>query len=277
MKTAIPPAVLTAIPTIKWPLHGGSSPPLNFVGLDTMKEIRSKQGEVPFVSLSPNHPLRLDPRQVLNEVVAETMSQEQKEYMLVSTAFVLLGNGLTDEAHNLITPCTWPEETHFGFGPNQYTTVASGPKAFATYLHALIHRREGFNLGEFGMTGWQNAFYWSKAYLSSSGCNLLPHQDLNKQLKTLFEAFSDEQDVADWVHDHEMLLDEQDIFESRAVHVLCCDVMKGGKSGRLRKFAELVSEMEIRVLLFHSLKGAGCECSLEDVAIEEFEHGDNNL
>eukprot|EP00164_Ancoracysta_twista_P012794 GFYU01020182.1.p1 GENE.GFYU01020182.1~~GFYU01020182.1.p1 ORF type:complete len:239 (+),score=43.04 GFYU01020182.1:159-875(+) len=65
-------------------------------------------------------------------------------------------NGL-DEAHNIITPYSWPSKTPFGGDPIHCEDGAMA--ATACYIHGMVHRREGQNIGEFG-TGWNNAGYW---------------------------------------------------------------------------------------------------------------------
>jgi len=55
-----------------------------------------------------------------------------------------LGCGGMDEAHELAT-----EDSHL---PAPF-------QAHTTYLHAIVHRAEGQNVGEFG-SGWSNANYW---------------------------------------------------------------------------------------------------------------------
>mmetsp|Transcript_19778 Transcript_19778/g.54941 ORF Transcript_19778/g.54941 Transcript_19778/m.54941 type:complete len:225 (+) Transcript_19778:101-775(+) len=61
-----------------------------------------------------------------------------------------------DEAHNLVTPLSWGGYTEFSGPP--VSSSAAAPEA--RYVHALVHRREGSNPGEFG-TGWNNSGYWT--------------------------------------------------------------------------------------------------------------------
>eukprot|EP01084_Bolivina_argentea_P113431 202152_1 len=63
-------------------------------------------------------------------------------------------NGI-DECHNLVTPLSWPSYTSFGGQP----IYNSPSQQNACYAHALTHRREGQNIGEFG-SGWNNSNYW---------------------------------------------------------------------------------------------------------------------
>ena len=71
-------------------------------------------------------------------------------------ALLQLACGGLDEAHNRITPLSWPDGTLFG-GPPIYDSVARDD---AILIHCLIHIREGKYPGEFG-TGWNNANFWA--------------------------------------------------------------------------------------------------------------------
>ena len=61
------------------------------------------------------------------------------DYARVAVALLLLGGGATDECHDLITPLSWNDDTHFGYGPPKSSVAA----AEASYAHSLVHRREG--------------------------------------------------------------------------------------------------------------------------------------
>merc|ERR1712232_1366233 len=74
---------------------------------------------------------------------------------LVGKALAYVVHGGLDEAHNLVTPLSWPASTPFA-GPPKTGGIAEHD---ASYLHALIHRREGDLIGEFG-TGFHNSNYW---------------------------------------------------------------------------------------------------------------------
>eukprot|EP01062_Namystynia_karyoxenos_P074507 TRINITY_DN71427_c0_g1_i1.p2 TRINITY_DN71427_c0_g1~~TRINITY_DN71427_c0_g1_i1.p2 ORF type:complete len:241 (+),score=63.53 TRINITY_DN71427_c0_g1_i1:79-801(+) len=80
----------------------------------------------------------------------------------VARGLLLLAAGGVDECHNAVTPFSWDSSTEFA-GP---AVRGSPAAAVATYAHALVHRREGCNQGEFG-TGYNNSNYWfgrTKAY-----------------------------------------------------------------------------------------------------------------
>ena len=69
---------------------------------------------------------------------------------------------MTDEAHDLITPLSWNEDTHFG-GPSMVSQADASIVTVAYYAHSLIHRREGFAQGEYAMIGYQSAQYLANA------------------------------------------------------------------------------------------------------------------
>jgi hypothetical protein len=140
-----------------------------------------------------------------------------------------LGNGLTEEAHtSLVTPMSWPEDTHFGFGPSVYTKVSPAAKSFATYVHCLVHRREAFNMGEFGMVGWQNANYWSNAVIKSTGAKDLPHA----LVPTDWQRLQNINMVGPELGGRDA--GSRNVFSSQAVHQLCAPVCAPRNLAKLR-------------------------------------------
>ena len=167
----IPPPFFSSsiLSSIQWPLSS-NCPPLYYQSLEDLKELRSKEKKQPS---GPNHSRLLDPYvdnipALIEEYfpsIQQHQQQEEEDYFgLLSLALVLLGHGYTDECHNLITPLSWPQDIHFAYKPSIYNQVSNNIKLYATYIHSLVHRREGFNVGEFSMVGFQNANYWSNAF-----------------------------------------------------------------------------------------------------------------
>jgi hypothetical protein len=252
----LPGALSAAIPSIRWPLGASSCPPLYFEPLDGMKSIREKS----LKSTPPGY-------HFLDDLPFPTdSSPESRHFGIISMALLCLGHGLTDEAHDLVTPLSWPEDTHFGYGQSVYSQATSSVQAYASYVHCLVHRREAFNIGEFGMMGFANANYWSNAAMKSPGVNSLPHRDLLAQVRITVQDYSEIPSVKEWSQNHGILLkhknDEEPFFESRAVHELCANVLKGKSNPEIQEFAERVAETEVRVLLAHALQNAGYDCSL---------------
>eukprot|EP01119_Soliformovum_irregulare_P013135 TRINITY_DN346_c0_g2_i1.p1 TRINITY_DN346_c0_g2~~TRINITY_DN346_c0_g2_i1.p1 ORF type:complete len:224 (+),score=31.73 TRINITY_DN346_c0_g2_i1:40-672(+) len=73
---------------------------------------------------------------------------------VASSMLYLCCNGL-DEAHDIVTPYSWPHQTDYSGPP----IPRSPAKSESQYVHAMIHRREGDCEGEFG-NGFNNSKYW---------------------------------------------------------------------------------------------------------------------
>lgn len=110
------------------------------------------------------------------------LDQDRSE---VAAAILCLMLGAIDEAHNLVTPHSWPSPTTYG-GPAKY---ASEARDDASYCHMIVHRMEGENLGEFG-TGFDNSKYWISKAFGSSGHAIFP------QLKEVATALASESSEA---------------------------------------------------------------------------------
>jgi hypothetical protein len=95
--------------------------------------------------------------------------------------------------------------------------------------------------------------------------NHLPHQQLVSEVRKLVQA---EPGASSWTQQH---LQDDDFFESRAVHELCANVLRGDED--LREFAEQVAETEVRVLLGHALQKAGFGVSLESILRRQHDDG----
>ncbi|KAI2514035.1 hypothetical protein MHU86_419 [Fragilaria crotonensis] len=243
--SGLPPVLASAIPSIRWHLGALSSPPLHYESLESLKALR----ESPGLALLHDLPSAIDS-------LFTSSDADKRHFGIVATALILIGNGFTDECHNIITPLSWPDDIHFAHGPSVYADVSAEARAYASYVHCLVHRREAFNVGEFGMMGFANANYWSRAVSKSSGVNLLPYERLVSEVRALAALSSVE--AQDWVTLHV----PDDLFlESRAVHELCANVLR--EATPLREFAERVAETEVRVLLAHALQKAGYDVSFD--------------
>jgi len=76
----------------------------------------------------------------------ETTGRSAGDAAAATCALLQLACGGLDEAHNRVTPLSWPDGTLFG-GPPIYDSEA---REDATLIHCLIHVREGKYPGEFG-------------------------------------------------------------------------------------------------------------------------------
>ena len=265
----IPTLFQSAIQSISWPLDPDSSPPLYLEPLDSMRNIRSK-------TLQPSDPLadvlRELPGSIEPLVMCPDGNEDHRNFGLIALALLLLGNGYTDECHSLVTPLSWPDDIHFGYGPSMYGKVSVEAQAYATYVHSLVHRREAFQIGEGGMQGFSNAMYWSNAAGRSRGVDTLPHYELFDSVVQISSDYgptgvSESESVQAWCTEHGFVPannHENVFYENRAVHELCANVLRNNKekdsdveSKRLQAFAESVAEGEVRIVLAHALRRAG--------------------
>lgn len=244
--SGIPPVLASAIPSIRWPLDPSSCPPLYFESLESLKALRSS----PSFDLLHHLPSTI-------ESLFPPSDADKRHFGIVATALILIGNGFTDECHNIITPLSWPDDVHFAHGASVFADVSSEARAYASYVHCLVHRREAFNMGEFGMMGFANANFWSRAVSKSPGVHLLPYQEMVSEIRALAATSVEAQD---WVGLH---VPDDSFLESRAIHELCADVLR--EATPLREFAERVAETEVRVLLAHALEKAGYEFSFDSI------------
>jgi len=81
-------------------------------------------------------------------------TQATKHFGEVAKSMLYMAGGLLDDAHNVVTPLSWPIPTYCGA-----PIIGSPAKNDASYAHALVHLLEGPVVGEYG-TGWNNAGYW---------------------------------------------------------------------------------------------------------------------
>ncbi|KAL7568495.1 hypothetical protein ACA910_012202 [Epithemia clementina (nom. ined.)] len=266
----LPNSFLPAIAGVRWPLGLESSPPLYFESLEQMKSHRNHD-LVPFDFMRdiPGTVESLFPRGVGDED-----SLERRHFGMISLALILLGHGFTDECHNLITPLSWPDDIHFAYGPSLYSHASPAAKSFSTYVHCLVHRKEAFNIGEFGMMGFQNGNYWSSAVARVPDSEKhIPHAGLLFEVNRIaaMSEFANCSPVKDWCDRHKLSDPATVYFEPKAVHELCATVLRQQQQAQqsqvdkapnpqfefFRNFAEQVAEAELRVLLAHTLPKAG--------------------
>jgi hypothetical protein len=253
VSSTLPNVFASGIHTIEWPLGPNSSPPLHLASLEELKGLRKPTGASPLDELVANVPEAVETWFPLDDG-----DSERRHFGLISTALLLIGHGYTDECHNLVTPLSWPDDIHFAYGPSQYSKVSPAARAYATYTHCLVHRREAFNMGEFGMMGFANGNFWSNAVKKSACVDMLPHQELYASVHELTQEFGGNTQVQEWCQDHAFVPGKDDsFFESRAVHQLCATVLRDPSNTELKTFAEKVAASEVRILLLHALERTG--------------------
>eukprot|EP00957_Ditylum_brightwellii_P189025 14389728-Ditylum_brightwellii.AAC.1 len=271
MKLApLPPSISACIPTMQWPLDPASCPPLYYEPLDRLADVRSKTQEMhsPISSIVSDVPSTLSTLLLFDtdDEVDVKVKETQRASAAVSLALLLLGHGFADEAHDLVTPLCWPEPTHFGFEPLFYSTSDDNVVSAAAYVHSLVHRREGLNVGEYGMIGFSNANYWTRAAMASRGSSSLPWKEVRNTVLSIADDMKDDKEVQVWTKERVIEEGDDEYWEPRALHELCAQVLQGSAKdddnrvgSGLRTFAQLSAEAEVHVLLRHCFQSAGFE------------------
>ena len=278
MKVSLPTTFGSAIATMNWSLVPNSNP-MYYESLPSLLQLRQNSSsgnnkiQSPLISdILQNLPDTID-KMVYesNQVMKTTQSNpnsstiknidDTKHYIMISLALICLGNGLGDEAHALVTPLSWNEETYFG-GPSISSQASEEVVSLASYVHALVHRKEGFAQGEFGMMGYQNANYWSSATKSYPNGNV-PFEQVRNEVLMLGKEFGKE--ATDWCQEFVIQAGSHDktYWESRALHELCARTSRNEESDtNLKRFAEKAAEAELKVLLQCALNRAGYDINI---------------
>ena len=89
---------------------------------------------------------------------ALSSNTQKRHYAQLTKGLLYIGVGALDEAHNIVTPLSWPSRASWADSAPISIKDAT-LKGTACYAHALVHRGEGQYVGEFG-TGWNNSQYW---------------------------------------------------------------------------------------------------------------------
>ena len=257
----LPPSMAAAIQAIQWPLDPSSSLHLSLEPLERLSEIRSKARK--------NAPLPID--SILSDIPAAITSltnggdrnsgvldpKDRRHHCIISVALVLLGNGFADEAHSLVTPLSWPTKLPHGYG--EPVTASPSAEALASYTHSLVHRREAFHVGEYGQEGFKNSDFWVSNAFRSVWADSLP---LERITKAILETARGNPAAEAWCRENSVTDETAALgdWDPRALNELCRRVMKEDEdAAQLKEFAERAAEVELRVLLSHTLKSAGYE------------------
>jgi hypothetical protein len=176
---------------------------------------------------------------------------DRRHHCAVSIALVLLGNGFPDEAHSLVTPLSWPSRLRHGYGE----PVAASPSAaaLASYVHALVHRREAFYVGEFGQTGFQNSDFWISNTFRYLLDDCLPLERIARDILDIAKGNSA---AEAWCHKKSITNESAAMgkWDPRDLNSLIGSVLNEDEDlAHLRRFAERAAEVELRVLLSHTL------------------------
>ena len=252
MKSPLPANLSSSISSIQWQLIPNAVP-MYYESLSNLQQLRRNSEKNSLKSILNN----LD--ETIDALVLGGYQDDQtstRHYIMTSIALLCLGNNRLDEAHDLITPLSWNEETHFG-GQSLCSQAKEDVVCLASYVHSLVHRKEGFAHGEFGMIGYQNANYWSSAAKSRDNGILLPYEKVRRQVLDIANEIGG--DALNWCQKN--INDSH--WEPRALHELCAYTSRDEQSDdKLRDFAAKAAETELRILLEYSLNKAGydCEC-----------------
>jgi hypothetical protein len=126
-------------------------------------------------------------------------------------------------------------------------------RAAASYIHALVHRYEGSEYGEYGIMGYSNANFWTKAalqYNQRAGDTTLPLRDIQTRIVDMARG---NMEAEQWCQTHA----RQD-WDPRALHQLCAEVT-ARRTPALTSFAKDAATIELKSLLKHCLNQAGFE------------------
>jgi hypothetical protein len=132
----LPPSLANAAASIQWPLGPEATPPLYLTSLENLRDtIRATDERASRFDFLQDLPATIEE---LFPTTSSSSSPEERHFGLISLALILLGNGWTDECHNLVTPLSWPDDIHFAYGPSVYSQVSPEARSYATYVHSLV-------------------------------------------------------------------------------------------------------------------------------------------
>jgi hypothetical protein len=257
----LPAAVVDALCSMNWGLD--HVPAMFYESLEKMAERRRQQRndnlaiahDIPGTIASLKHAIvesacttsvqEDDAAAILDSCMCEHRAR-------VATALLLLGNGYTDEAHDLVLSLSWRGELPYAYGP-PVNVVNEQLMALACYTHCLVHRREGPHPSEFDMTGFQNSNYWAgHAMRILVGSDLLPIESIRDAVIEQAKQTGAAAVAQQWVQDN---VDE--IWDPRVLTELCAEVVHAAQQEQrnhsLKEFAEQCALLELRILVEYTL------------------------
>jgi hypothetical protein len=251
---SLPDVIAQAISDMQMPLSHESYLPMYYKSLPELARIRADAPDIPDFVRDVVGTIAMIRDDYAPDSVQEYLSR-------CAVALILLGHGGTDEAHDLVSPLSWPNELPFAYGPP--VAVPEQVLSLASYVHALVHRREGPHPSEFGMTGFSNADYWAGSALRSpEGAEALPLDEIRSSIMAL--ATSEDATIQQWVQHNVAEENAFPVWDPRVLNELCMNLQVAQKEGRqpqpspaLVHFAEQAVLAEMKILLKHTLKAIG--------------------
>lgn len=255
--STLPRTISEVIPTISgWSL-AEPPPPLYYEPLEKLQARRPK----PKYELFDNIPDKM-------ESLFSSKDTEARHYGMVAVSILLLGHEYVDECHDIVLSLSWSSDMDIMYrGTSEFDQATKSVRAFASYVHCMVHRKEAIHVGEFGMVGIDNAKFWSNQVIQSGGEQDLPQDELRERIHALAKERQADSRVGEWCS---KILKKGKCVDHKAIHDLAMTVLRQqgrdvgpGEENLLRDFAEQVNLSELRILLAHSLKRAGFEVDRE--------------
>ena len=258
-----------AISSIQWPLM--PSMPMYYEPLSSLQTLR-QPASIPSSVQSILQQGITESLTKLANVPSDKDENTRQHLSSIALALVFLGNGLPDEAHDLITPLSWNEDTYFGGYTLMNQNLDPTVIALASYTHALVHRREGFAQGEFGMMGYQNANYWANAANARNVNDVLPLKDIGNRIMNSSKEFGSES-IA-WCEVNNVVSN----FDVTLLHRLMADACRDeNMSVEMKEFAQHACEVELKTLIDFCFTEMGYESMLDQNSIEKDEIGVDHI
>jgi PAS domain S-box-containing protein len=252
----LPCLVADAISTMQWPLDRPSAArPMKLLPLHSLETpVFPSCGEIHALEL-----VHLIASQASQTATTTTTTTRTEQWAQIASAILLLGHGYADHAHNLIGPLSFQNDLPYFHGPVVITD--SDILAAASWLHALVHRREGPHPSEFGATGYINSDFWASAALRSGGEETLPLSIMRSRVQELATECGPA--AQEWFyrnyHSHNIVEE----WDPRPLTALCEAVLpatpfvQNQRKHTLLEFTQQAALTELRVLLEHALTHLG--------------------
>ena len=268
MHIPLPSILSTALAaSTRWPVHE-ARPPLHYQPLEQMEELRKGeilQGLFDAYSLV----LPLSPLELLTTLESQGVDTANPHFQVALGLLYLSRQGFADECHSLVTPLSWHDDTYVGYGAPNPSTEA---EVIATYAHVLVHRFEGFHIGELNLSGYNNANFLGKATVSryAKAPGTLPYDNIRSDMETLLQIGGDALATLNSKLSPESIKAGREWFQSwmvddfpnggwepRALNELCkmieTNTIQSTPDNALVEFATTANQIECDVLILNTI------------------------